>query len=368
MTLPKILVTGATGKTGGAVVRQLREKGLPVRAIVRTRDSRSETLASLGVDVVVADMFDPEQLAGALKGVHRAYYCPPISPYTSVTLTSFLYAAEKARLESVVAMTQWLASPHHPTQMTRDMWTVEQIMPTLRNASVTILNPGFFADNYFRVAIGMAAQLGLYANLVGDSQDVPPSNEDIARVAAAVLVDPARHDGRRYRITGPALIGVDDIVGSLSRVLKRTVRPFNAPEWLLNKVAAYRFRGDLRYDMAVFHHYLVDHRQGAFALGGPTDAVAETTGKSAESLDETVLAYAARSEAQRNLSAFTSAFSEFMASPLWRGYDHDRHERQIGVPKLGHSQYAMEDEQWKADRLAQLSGNRIVALGTARSA
>jgi hypothetical protein len=313
-------------------------------------------------------MFDPEQMASALKGVQRAYYCPPISPYTSVTLTSFLYAAEKARLESVVAMTQWLASPHHPTQMTRDMWAVEQLMPTLRNAAVTILNPGFFADNYFRVGIGMASQLGLYANFVGDSQNVPPSNEDMARVATAVLVDPARHAGRRYRVTGPALIGVNAIVDSLSRVLKRTVRSINAPEWLLNKVAAYRYRGELRYDMAVFHHYLVDHRQGAFALGGPTDAVLETTGKPAESLDETVRTYAARPEAQRNLSAFASAFSEFMASPLWRGYNHDRYERQIGVPKLANSLYAMEDEQWKAGRLAQVSGSRVVPLGAVRTA
>jgi uncharacterized protein YbjT (DUF2867 family) len=45
---PTILVTGATGKTGAAVVAQLRENDWPVRAIVRRRDQRSEKLDRLG--------------------------------------------------------------------------------------------------------------------------------------------------------------------------------------------------------------------------------------------------------------------------------------------------------------------------------
>ena len=52
---PKIAVTGASGKTGGAVVTQLLAKKWPVRAIVRTRDSRSAKLEKLGAEVVVAE-------------------------------------------------------------------------------------------------------------------------------------------------------------------------------------------------------------------------------------------------------------------------------------------------------------------------
>jgi nucleoside-diphosphate-sugar epimerase len=58
---PKILVTGATGKTGRAVVAQLLEKGFPVRAIVRSRDGRSQRLERLGTETVVADLFDVDQ-------------------------------------------------------------------------------------------------------------------------------------------------------------------------------------------------------------------------------------------------------------------------------------------------------------------
>jgi uncharacterized protein YbjT (DUF2867 family) len=342
-----IAVTAAGGKTGQAVVRELRSRNLAVRALVRGRDARSEALARLGAEVVEADLFDTASMTRALSGAHRAYYCPPLHPETGRTLDAFLVAAEANRLEAVAGMSQWLASPNHPTRMTRDMWAVEQRLAKLPGAAVTILNPGFFADNYLRVTIGMAAQLGLYPNFVGDSRNAPPSNDDMARVIAGVLADPDRFAGRRMRITGPALVSVDEITAALSTVLGRKVRPLAAPEWLLNKVAA--FRGEPRYDMAVFRHYLVDHRQGAFEFGGATDVVQEVSGRPAESLETTVRAYATRPEARRTGAAFRKVFGEFMLAPLWRGYDHAAYERAHGLAPPAGSLYAMQDEAWKAD-------------------
>src|SRR5215469_16059948 len=77
MTQPTILVTGATGNTGGAVVSELLHRGVPVRAMVRSRDARSAALQARGAEVVVADIFDPDQLVAAMRGVQRAYYVPP---------------------------------------------------------------------------------------------------------------------------------------------------------------------------------------------------------------------------------------------------------------------------------------------------
>jgi NAD(P)H dehydrogenase (quinone) len=79
MINPKILVTGATGRTGRVVVTQLLAKGWPVRAAVRVRDARSDLLQCRGAEVVVADIFDPGQLMDAMRGVQRACYCPPLS-------------------------------------------------------------------------------------------------------------------------------------------------------------------------------------------------------------------------------------------------------------------------------------------------
>lgn len=351
MTQPNILVTAAAGKSGRSLVAELCSRGFPVRALVRTADARSDALARLGAEVVVGDLYNGEQMAEAMKGVQRAYYCPPLSPDTSKTLIAFMHGATVNRLEAVVAMTQWLASPRHPALLTRDMWSVEQRLPTLRDTAVTILNPGFFADNYLRIGIGMAAQLGLYPNLVGNSRNAPPSNEDMARVAAAILADPARHDRRRYRITGPEMIGVREITAALSKVLGRRVRAIPTPDWLFDKVAAYG--REPPYEMSVVRHYLIDHRQGAFEYGAPTDVVREVTGRPAESFETTVRTYIVRPEAQRTGAAFRKVFSQFMLSPLWRGYDHDAYERQLDLPTIAGPLYAMQDEQWKADRAAQ---------------
>ena len=81
MVRPKILVTGATGKTGGAVVDQLLEKDFPLRAVVRQRDVRSTVLERRGVEVVVADLFDPDQMVDAIRGTQSAYYLPIFHPH-----------------------------------------------------------------------------------------------------------------------------------------------------------------------------------------------------------------------------------------------------------------------------------------------
>jgi hypothetical protein len=83
MKQPKILATGATGKTGRAVLDELLAKGVPVRAVVHSQDARSGVLERQGADTVVADMFDPDQLLAAMRETPRAYYLPVYDPYMS---------------------------------------------------------------------------------------------------------------------------------------------------------------------------------------------------------------------------------------------------------------------------------------------
>ena len=93
MQKPFILVTGATGKTGSAIVHELIARAVPVRAIVRRMDTRSADLARKGAEVVVADMFDPDQLADALQGIQRAYYLPFFYTHMIQSAVAFAVAA-----------------------------------------------------------------------------------------------------------------------------------------------------------------------------------------------------------------------------------------------------------------------------------
>ncbi len=148
MQKPTILVTGATGKTGNATIDQLIAIGYPVRALVRRADARSERLRKSGVEIAVGSLEDMTDLAAAMKGVQRAYFCPPLEPGTLRRATLFAAAAREARLEVVVALSQWVADPHHPAMHSREKWLSNKVFEWVPGLDVVTVNPGFFADNY----------------------------------------------------------------------------------------------------------------------------------------------------------------------------------------------------------------------------
>src|ERR1700741_2727867 len=270
MIKPRIIVTGATGKTGSVVVSELLKAGDPVRALVHREDGRSTRLKAQGAEIAVADMSDAERVANALEDVQRAYYCPPIDPYMIQGAAAFAVAAKEARLEHIVGLTQWLASPSHPSLMTRQHWLVDRLFSAIPGVAHTIIKPGFFADDYM-VTIGASAQLGILPWMFGNSRNAPPSNEDIARVAVAALMDPARHAEKSYRPTGPELLGAQDMAMAIGRAVGRSVRVVPTPMWLFKNPAR---RGGMPIDlMSNVRYYVDDHKLGAFELGAPTTHV-----------------------------------------------------------------------------------------------
>ena len=316
MKKPTILVTAATGKTGAALVAKLREHDWPVRALVRRKDERSKRLESLGAQTVVGDLYDPEQLLELMRGTSRVYYCPPIQPYMIQSAVAFAVAAREARVESIVHLSQWLSSPSHPSLMTRQTWLADRLFSMVPGVSYTILNPGWFADNNLRV-ITFAAHLGIFPVLTGQSKNAPPSNEDIARVAAAVLMDPEKHAGKTYRPTGPKSLSAYDMVDVLNRALCRTVRPVPMPLWMLYKAGI--MQGATKFEMASLRYYVEDHIQGAFGMTAPTNDVLEVTGSPAEDFETTVRRYAALPEAQRTLSNKLREIGKFLWTPFAPG-------------------------------------------------
>src|SRR6201992_1229823 len=212
----RILVTGATGRIGGAVATQLLEKGVPTRAMVHRDDARSARLRSLGAEVVVADMFDVQQVQAAMDGIDRLYFNPPYHPHALDSAVAFAVAARRSGVEAVVVLGQWLASPDHPSLSTRQAWLTGKLFELLPDTAHVAVDPGFFADNYMQL-VPMAAQLGVLPSPTGARRNAPPSNEDIARVAVGALLEPDRHDGSAYRPTGPALLSGADIADTIGQ-------------------------------------------------------------------------------------------------------------------------------------------------------
>ena len=80
MSQGTVLVTGATGDTGGATVEQLLARGRHVRALAHREDARAKRLQGLGAEVVFGDFLNLDDVRAALQGVAGAYFCYPIRP------------------------------------------------------------------------------------------------------------------------------------------------------------------------------------------------------------------------------------------------------------------------------------------------
>src|SRR6516162_5163426 len=284
MINPKILVTGATGRTGSAVVTQLLAKGYPVRATVRVQDARSDLLQRRGAEVVLADIFDPGQLMDALRGVQRAYYCPPYHPFVIQSAAAFAVAARETGLEQIVGLSQWLAGPNHPALLSRQSWLIDRMFASLPGIAHTVVAPGFFADSPYLDMMPFAAHLGvLPLPIAGESRNAPPSVDDIARVAVAALSDPGRHSGKSYRPSGPELLTVTEMAGVIGRVVGHTVRHVKSPLWMFYKGA--KALGAEPFLLSGLQYWFEDNDRGAFAVGAPNDTVRALTGKEAEDFE-----------------------------------------------------------------------------------
>lgn len=269
-----ILVTGATGATGSALVRSLVARGAPVRAMVRNPAAAARHEAA---PAVVADFDDAGSLAAALVGVDRAYLVTPSSPEAQAQQIRFAGAAAAAGVSQLVVLSQLAAEEESPVRFLRYHAVVERRVREL-GIGWTFLRPNL----YFQGLLAMAELVRTQGTLVapiGDARVSAVDVRDIAEVAAVTLTEPG-HLGRCYDITGPAALTHAEIAAGIAAVAGRPVEFVDVPpaafaDALRGKLPDWQLDGLLE-DYA---HYA----RGEAAAVSP--AVAELTGRPARGLD-----------------------------------------------------------------------------------
>ncbi|MCK7612931.1 NmrA family NAD(P)-binding protein [Roseibium sediminicola] len=352
---PKILVTSAGGKTGIPVTLQLLEKGFPVRAFLRRHDRRAELLERAGAEIFIGDQYALSDMREAMRGITRAYQCAPTAPNGLHFNAVFTVAANEARVEHVVTLGQWLSTADHPSLFTREVYLSDALIRLSPAASVTSVNPGWFADNYLMV-IDMAAHLGLFTMPLGDGntkKNAPPSNEDIASVAVAALIDPDRHAGRSYRPTGPELLSPNDIARAMGRALGRRVRYMDISEKMMTK--ALRALPPSNYSEAAVSQlaiYAEEYRRGAFALNAPTDDVQQIGGRVPETFESIVRRLvAARPDLRRSPVGTARAALGFMKIALTPALDLARVQSERDYVRLADPRFCQDTPEWLQSRV-----------------
>lgn len=347
MTLPKILVTSAAGKTSFAATMQLLEKGYPVRALVRRQSHRADLLRNAGAEIFVGNMNDIRDVRKALTGIQRAYYCPPFSPNNLHTNMIFATAANEAQLETVTVLTQWFAHSTHPSVITREHWLTDEIMNWMPNVDVVTVNPALFADNYFYV-LAMIAQLGIMPLPLGDgsSLNAPPSNEDIARVAVGTLIDPTTHIGKSYRPTGPELLSVIDMAGIFAKVLNRKVKYMEIPAKMFLKAGIAQGL-QINQVAHLAHYYFDEHQRNALTVNAPNDTVLEIGGRAPEDFETITRRYCAeRPEAIQTFGNKLKAMQFFIKMLMTPAPDLDDYEQQQDYPLIKEADYSSDSDEW----------------------
>ncbi|OBB81164.1 hypothetical protein A5760_17685 [Mycobacterium colombiense] len=358
----RVLVTGATGKIGGAVAAQLLERGVTTRAMVHREDARSARLRKMGAEVVIADMFDIQQVTGAMADVDRLYFNPPYHPHALDSAVAFAVAARRAGVEAVVALGQWLASPEHPSLMTRQAWLTDKLFELLPDTAHVAVDPGYFADNYLQL-VPLAAQLGVLPTPTGAGRNAPPSNEDIARVAVGALLDPHRHDGRAYRPTGPKMLSGSEIADAVGEALGRRVRHIDIPPWMFMRavrVNAKRLGADLFFQSSL-RHYLPEYALGAWEVGGPTTHVRDVAGVDPEDFVTIARRYVTGPQARRTPANFIRATWDFLLTGLVPMHRLDKFDRLQQHPQPANPRFSAQSPVWRNAHTAAAQPERATA-------
>ena len=219
MTVPPVLVTGATGRIGRAVVELLVDEGVPVRALAH----RSET-ASLpaDVEVVTGDLTVPETLDPALHGVGSVLLVWTAAPATVPAVVE--------RLATHARRVVFLSSPHqtpHPFfQQPNPMAVLHADIERHLEASgieSMMIRPGMFASNTVAWWAPALRSDGVVRWPYGAAETAPVDDRDVAAVVARTLLEDG-HAGGDYVLTGPESLSQAEQVRILGEVLERPVR------------------------------------------------------------------------------------------------------------------------------------------------
>jgi NAD(P)H dehydrogenase (quinone) len=294
-----ILVTGAAGRIGGvgrAVVAKLRDRNLPVRAMVRHEDERAVELRARGAETVVGDLTAPSDVARAMQGCRRIYFGMSASPpYLEATVIAAAVALSQRNLEAFVNISQMTVSQMGLMNMTespqqRQHWLGEQVLNWSRLPTVQV-RPTVFLENplFMDLAAQSIAQDDTIRLPFGNGRTSPIAAEDVAEVIANILAEPFPHIGKVYELTGPKSQNMMGIAAEFSAALGRKITFVDVPleEWRESELRR------LGLPEHVFHHILTMARlHAANRYDRMTHDVEAVTGRPAMTIQAFVTRHA----------------------------------------------------------------------------
>jgi uncharacterized protein YbjT (DUF2867 family) len=195
-----LLLTGATGRVGSALLPRLTARGEAVRCLVR--DPRRLGPARVRVQIALGDLADPASFRHALRGVRTVVHLAGawrdqpragLEELNGLATWRLLRAAERAGVDRFVFLSPLGAAPQHPLRVQRAKALAERAVEEAAMATVTLRSSAIYApgERRLRVLAG-----------TGDARIQPIAAADVAACVLAAL-EGAAGDHRTYELAGP---------------------------------------------------------------------------------------------------------------------------------------------------------------------
>lgn len=217
-----IAVVGATGNTGRAVVKELKQLGYDPVCVVRNTDKAREVLGA-SAKTALAELTDRAALNMAIGGAESLFVVTGPNPNMVEQESNVLDAAKNAGVKFIVRVSggRTVAVSDSPSIVGRSHYAIEQ---KLRGSGIgwVILRPGLYMQNLF----GQAASIKNDSKMVLPyAKDLPLALIDVrdtAAIGARILVDPVPHTGKTYEFTG-LVTNYGEFAEVFSQVLGRSI-------------------------------------------------------------------------------------------------------------------------------------------------
>jgi uncharacterized protein YbjT (DUF2867 family) len=221
-----ILATGATGNIGSRVVKELIQRGAPVRAFVRDPE-RAAALLGDEVELAVGDFADPGSLRRALAGADRLLLACANVPGQVEYENGAVDVAKETGVERIVKLSASVAAVDSPLLFPRWHGMIER---HLRRSDVpaVLICPGFLMTTLLMSAEAIRGAGTLVAP-AGRARIAMIHPADVAAAAAVALVEDG-HEGARYVLNGPRAITYEDVAALLSDATGRRIEFVDVPD------------------------------------------------------------------------------------------------------------------------------------------
>jgi uncharacterized protein YbjT (DUF2867 family) len=230
-----LLLTGATGLVGSALLRRLVDDGQPVRCLVR--DPRRLGPLRVRVQIALGDLSDPGSFRNAMRGVDTVVHLATVTrdqprgsieELTAMATWRMVAAAERTGVERFVFLSALGASGHHPARLMQAKAVAEQAVREAALRSIVVAPSFVYApgDRWLRLLERLSRLPVILLPGSGGSRCQPIWTEDVAACLMAVLGQNAADSNgsggtSRYELAGPDTLTYDDVIHTMERSIGR---------------------------------------------------------------------------------------------------------------------------------------------------